>query len=280
MSIEKLVSLHGLKAFLGSADGPLTGQDGVAAGGAGEPSMYYNSPKRVARTVDFVGDSGDITYLSNDTGQSSAVQAGTNGVFRLFSSPSATSTLGTGGSEEINLGGLQWKSDQGPGANGEIRVAARVKLGSVSRTTNRAHAFVGFKDVATIEHPAHDTGAGVISASADYVGFMFSPGGDTGWSGVAGKSTAGDSGDQVTSLDTGVAANTYDYLEVVVNRGKGDTGGVATFYINGENKGKINSPVASSAALIPCVSAFQQDTGSQYVDVDLLEVSGLRDTGL
>lgn len=279
MSIKKLVSLHGLKAFLGSDNGPLTGKDGVAAGGAGGPSMYYNSPNRVARTIDFVGDSGDINYLSNDTGQSSGVVAGTNGVFRLFQTPSTTTTFAPGGSEEINLPSPQWKADQGPGADGEIRFAARVKLGSVDRTTNRIHAFAGFKDVSTIEHSAHDTGAGVISASADYVGFMFSPGGDTGWSGVAGKSTAGDSGDQVVSLDTGVEANVYDYLEVVVKRGTGDTGGTATFFINGQPKGSINSPVASSAALYPVVSGFQQDTGSQGVDIDIFEPSGLRDTG-
>ena len=270
-----------LRRAIGVApDEKIVARKGIVSGGDGEPSMYHNSPTTVARVIDFISDTGDITYLSGDTGTASGLQAGTNGVWRLMQTPSATMAKTSAAAEEINSSSLQWKADQGPGKDGELRFAARVKLGSVSRTTNRLHVFAGFKDVASIEHPAYDTGGGIISASSDYVGFMFSPGGDTGWSAVAAAGVAGDSGDTTVALDTGVAANVYDYLEVVVRHSHGDTGGRATFFINGQPKGSIDSPVGSTTALVPCVSAWQQDTGSQYADVDIFEVSGLRDTGL
>lgn len=281
MTWSKLVSIHGRRLFI-DRDDQIVGRAHVGGKHDG-PGVILDpgGADIVAKSHDFVdGDTGDHVYASGDTGQSSSKIANTNGVWRLFNSPSATSTLASGGAEEIHGPALEWKADQGPGEDGRLHLGARVKItNSVSRTTNRLHAFIGFKDVASIEHPAYDTGAGIISASADYVGFVYSPGGDTGWSGVAGKSTAGDSGDQVTALDTGVEANTYDFLEVIVSRSVGDTGGVAHFFVNGQPKGSITSPVASSTALTWCVSAFQQDTGSQALDIDLVNVSALRDTG-
>lgn len=152
-----------------------------------------------------------------------------------------------------------------------------MKLESVSRTAKRIHVFAGFSDTVAFEHPIYDTGAGVISNATNAVGFMFSPGGDTGWSAVA---VDGDTDRTAVSLDTGVTANVYDELELHVHRNAGDTGGTATFFINGVPVGSIDNPCNVSTALAPYISVWQQDTGGEYVDVDYVAVSAPRDTGL
>lgn len=294
MTITKQKSIHGLDVFT-STDAMLVARRGFVAGGNDKPAIVLpGSPDITAIFEDFYGspdnqndDTGKAVTSSpfnaryGDTGHKSRYRVGTNnGVFALFQTPSATAALAPGSGVSLQ-GGANFDPDQGPGDYPNwLRLACRLRLENVTRTAKRIHVFAGFTDIQTYEYPAYDTGAGVISAATDYMGFMFSPGGDTGWSGVAGKGTAGDSGDQVVALDTGVAANIYDTLELEYRRDAGDTGGVVTFWVNGEPKGRIVSPVRSSgASLAPCVFAFQQDTGGEYVDIDWINVAALRDTG-
>lgn len=283
MSITKQVSLHGKRAFVSKED-LLVGRSGLASGGDDTPSVVIpGSARYTAVFEDFLGDTGAVTpagwkNIETDTGAGSAsgLMLGTNGVFRLYKT-AGVGTAGPGEGQAL-VGELQWKANQGKGANsGDLRLAARVKLESVSRTAKRIHFFAGFSDTVAREHPIFDTGAGVQSNATDAVGFMFSPGGDTGWSAVA---VDGDTDRTAVALDTGVAANVYDELELHLHRGEGDTGGTASFYINGVSVGQIDNPVNASTALAPYFSMWQQDTGGEYADIDFVAVSAPRDTGL
>lgn len=291
MTIDKQVSLHGKRAFI-TNDDRLAGRNGFVAGGDDKPAIVYPSPDTVAVFEDFTGPGnqaadtgvplhqGFVRRVAGDTGHHATTIAGASGVFQLFTTPSAGAAKVATSGQGIS-GALQFKGNSGVGAkDGFLHVGARVKSSSVSRTIKRLHAFVGFTDIATFEFPAFDTGAGVISAASDYMGLMLSPGGDTGWSGVAGKSTAGDSGDQVVALDNSVVDNTYDVVEAVYRRGISDTGGTVNFYVNGVHKGSINSPVSPTVALAPCIYAFQQDTGGEQLDIDYFTYASNRDTGL
>lgn len=280
MTWSKLVTVRGLDAFL-TPDKDFVAKAHVGGKHDG-PGVILDpgGADIVAKSHDFVdGDTGDFTYLSGDTGQSSGLAAVTNGVFRLFNTPSTTPTQTSAGNEEINGSTLQWKADQGPGNSGRLHIGARVKLSSVSRTANRGHVFIGFKDTAAIEHPAYDTGGDAITASSDLVGFMFSPGGDTGWVAIGKGSVSGDTGHQLKVVDTGPEAGVYDFLEMILTHGPGDTGGTAHFFVNGRPAATLDSPVASTTAMTWVASAWQQDTGSAPVDIDLINVSALRDTG-
>jgi len=290
MTVTKQVSIHGKRAFLTTRD-QLAARNGFVAGGDDKPSMVFPSPDMVALHEDFlsyvqagdtgtpIGASGAFGRVVGDTGHAHQTINATNGVFRIFSTPTVAAKTSAGGAG-ISARLLQWKGNAGPGGKDSVlRMAARIKRQSVSRTLNRTHVFVGFTDIATYEFPAFDTGAGIISAPNDFVGFMGSPGGDTGWSAVAAKGVAGDSGDQVVALQNSVTDNVYDVLEVEISRGASDTGGLAKFFINGVPKGQISSPIQSGVALAPCVYAFLQDTGTGAVDIDWVNVSATRDTG-
>lgn len=277
-----------------SEDNIFLSDNAFAAGGEGQGSIVLpGSPATVSVFEDFLGvpqvgsdtgapmGSGAFRQVIGDTGHTSAAVAGTNGVWRLFSAVSAAAPKAATAGQGIGGGALQWKGAQGKGSQaGRLRFGARVKVDTIGRTTKRVHLFAGFTDIATFEFPAYDTGAGVISAASDYMGIMLSPGGDTGWSGVAGKSTAGDSGDQVVALGVTPIANTYTTIEMEYNRGISDTGGAVTFWIDGKPQGGIVSPVSPSVALTPVIVAFQQDTGGEFVDIDWVNISAPRDTGL
>lgn len=294
MSTTKQVSLHGKRAFI-SKDDQIVARNGFVAGGDDKPSITFPSPDTVASFEDFITTTYDtgppiggglFKQVTGDTGNGSATRAATGGVFRLFNTPSVTAAVAPAAGKGIS-GILAWKGNMGPGStSGRLKMAARVRIVAddnntvLGRTTNRLHAYVGFTDIATYEYPVWDTGAGVISNPSDYMGFMLSPGGDTGWSGVAAASAANDSGDSVVSVYTGVTSGTYNVLEIDYNRGAGDTGGTVVFSVNGRPLATIDSPVVPTTALAPCIYAFQQDTGSQALDVDWVNVSGPRDTGL
>lgn len=283
MSITKQVSLHGRRAYISPED-ILAGKGAVASGGDGQPAIVIpGASKYTAQFEDFLGDTGVVLpagwkAVEGDTGAGSAsgIQLGTGGVYRLYKTAGVATAGPTEG--QALAGELQWKVDQGEGANaGDLRFSARVKLESVSRTSKRIHVFAGLTDQVGYEHPIYDTGAGVISNASNAVGFMFSPGGDTGWSAVA---VDGDTDATPVALTSSITANTYDELEVHIHRNPGDTGSTATFYVNGIAQGSIDNPVNVSTALAPYVSAWQQDTGGEYADVDYVAVSALRDTGL
>ena len=280
----KQVSLHGKRVYLTPED-ILVARNAMATGGDDKPSVVVpGSHDTVALFDDFLGDlvADEWAYVEADTGYSGVIQTGTGGVFRITGSE----TNGVAPTDVAALtAGLvkNWKADMGGPKGGRLRLTWRGKFDSVSRTAEggRTHVFVGFSDSGGAEMPAYDTGGGVISNAADMVGFLFSPGGDTGWSLVSVKSTAGDSGDQLSVPVIGPAANVYDTLELEVRSGLNDTGGTAHFWIDGIKRGSIASPVNSAVALTPWVGMWVQDTGyAATLDTDYIAISAPRDTGL
>lgn len=280
----KQASKHGARMYL-SPDDILVAKGGLASGGEQAVgnvggNIVLPSPNRVALWDDFLGDlvADEWAYVEGDTGHSGALVTGTGGVFRLLSS-NTTATLDSSSNHALTSGlFLNWKAHQGPsGKFGSLTFAARAKLESVSRTVNRQHVFIGLSDSGGAEFPIYDTGAGLIANATDLIGFIFSPGGDTGWSLVTVQNggTA-----QVVAVDTGVVANVYDVLEFELVRGPGDTGGTVYAKVNGEVKGKISNPVTGTVALTPWIGQWPQDTGGRFVDVDYVNVSAPRDTGL
>jgi hypothetical protein len=282
MSTSILKGIH--RRVLGiNPNDQVVAPQGVMVGGEGKPAaVLAGDPNYVAIFDDFLGDLiGDAwATVEGDTGYTQGLQTGTNGVYRILSSN--TGTLAPTSASALTSGlFLNWKANQRKAREpGRLRLSARVKLENITRTGDRIHAFIGFSDSGGAEMPAYDTGAGVISNAADCVGFLFSPGGDTGWSLVAAKSIAGDSGDQLSVPVVAAVANTYDTLELEVFSPSGDTGATAHFWINGVKRGQIHSPVASSVALTPWVGMWVQDTGDQYMDIDFITISAPRDTGL
>mgnify|MGYP001045680788 FL=1 len=286
MTIPKQKSIWGTKLYI-SPDDVTVSRNALAAGGEGKAAIILpGSPDTVAVFDDFLGDlvGDEWNYVEGDTGSSGALVAGTNGVFRLLGSN--TDAAAPSAVRALNSGALNWKANQGRGTGGpngsRLRMGARIKIESADRSAKRQSVFVGFTDLTTAEMPAYDTGAGVISPASDLVGFLYGARADTGWSGVAAKSIAGDSGDQLVVLGAqyGPSSNVYTDLEVEISRGAGDTGGKATFYINGVARGVINSPVGSAVALTPIIATFDEDTGARFVDVDWINVSAPRDTGM
>lgn len=294
MSRDVLKGVHRRALGIGYDD-EVIAQKGFVSGGDGTPSIMFPSHDTVAVFDDFLGsrmsdtgtlDGSDFSYVEADAGYTGAVTTGTNGVFRVTGSTTIAASLTpaalTGGGVIKN-----WKPNSGGPKDGRLRMAARVKLETITRTADagRTHLFVGFSDSGSAEMPAHDTGAGIISTASDCVGFLFSPGGDTGWSLVSARGTSGDSGDQlvVAGSSYGPTANVWTTLEVEVRSGVSDTGGTAHFWIDGKKVGAISSPVNSANALTPWVGGFVQDTGDvagKYWDVDFIQVAAARDTGM
>ena len=283
MSKTMLKGVH--RRALGiSNDDEVMAPSGFVAGGDGKPSVVLPSHDTVALFDDFLGDlvGDEWAYVEGDTGYNGVIQTGTGGVYRITGSE----TNGVAPTDNAALtAGLvkNWKANQGGPKNGRLRMSARVKFDSVSRVAEggRTYVFVGFSDSGGAEMPVYDTGAGMISNAADLVGFSFSPAGDTGWSLVSVKSTAGDSGDQLVVPVVSQTANVYTTLELEVRSGNSDTGGRAHFWIDGIKRGSIDSPVNSATALTPWIGMWVQDTGyAATLDVDYVALSAPRDTGL
>lgn len=279
MSFQKLKSILGFKAFV-TPDDVVVSKGAFGTGGEGEPSIVLPGSRDIVAVFDdFLGDTlaDEWNAVEGDTGNSQAVVAGTNGIHRLTVSGTVAAAPGSG--VGLNGGLLQWKPNAGPdGSEGYLRMSARIKVGSnVNDTGRRMSLFVGFTDSVAAEMPIYDTGAGPITTASDAVGFMLGSRADTGWSGVA---VAADTDRTAISLDTGQKVGVYDDLEIVVRRGNSDTGGAASFFINGVPVGRIDSPVTSTVALTPAIYAFPEDTGGgMTVDIDYINVSSFRDTG-
>lgn len=290
MPITKQVPLHGRRAYISPLN-DLVSRGTIATGGEDKSTIVLpGSHDMVAIWDDFLGDlvGDEWAYVEGDSGFSGALVTGTGGVFRLLGSETQTAN-----SPAENLALTQglfknWKADMGAGSmknDRRLRMSARIKFDSVSRAAEggRTHVFAGLADTGGAEMPVWDTGAGVLSAAADLMGFMFSPGGDTGWSLVSAKSVAGDSGDQlvVAGASHGPSANTYSNLAMEYRSGLSDTGGRVLFWIDGKLVGSISSPVASTVALTPWIGCFAQDTGhAPTLDIDYVNIAGTRDTGL
>jgi hypothetical protein len=295
MTHKKLKSLHGNSVYL-SAEDILVGNKALGTGGQGGKASVVlpGSDSYTAIWEDFLGD---VTYdATADTGSagpyfhvavednasSSALVAGvTNGIYRITQSGAADG--GPNASRGITGKGLNWKADQGPGVGGSLRIAARVKMGAYPRkgvAGGGSGLYVGFTDTLTAEFPAYDTGAadtGGVQQAADHVGIMWNYGGDTGFVAVAGANTV-EKG-IVALTKTAPTDNKWVTLEVQVNSGTSDTGGIATFYVDGVNLGQIVAPVTSNTALTPCI--YHYDTGaSNTLDIDWVNVSAPRDTGV
>lgn len=288
MSVTKQVSLHGKRAYI-TKDDQIAASNGFVAGGDGKPAIVLpGSPDTTAIFDDFyagvgadlTGDTGTAGQYfitrKGDTGTTGLLTAGTNGVFR-FTASQTTATPSVAGTTFGIVGpSLSWKPNQGPGAySGRLRIGARIKK---SIYTGGEHGvFVGFTDTTSAEFPVYDTGGSADGAAAtNAFGIGWNLSGDTGWVGLA---VDGDVLQQVQLTTVAPTANTYVTLEAELHRGQGDTGGTVTFYVDGVAKGRIDNPCNTSTALTPCVYGY--DTGgASLLDIDWINVSGPRDTGL
>ena len=276
-SFPKQVSLHGQRVYV-TPDDKIVSKSAFVAGGErshgrrGGNIVLPGSPDTVAQFDDFLGDlvADEWAYLEADTGGTGAIIAGGGGVFRL--TPSATSATTPQGAVALNGGLLgQWKAEQG-----NLRMAARVRISALNGSQN---VFVGFTDSGGLEMPFYDTGGGLISNATDGVGFMYGGSGSTGttWQGVGVKADT----DATAVACDAPSAGLWDVLEVRVgDTGNGADGDKAYFYQNGVLKGSMVSPLTGSTALIPSVYTFARDTGAFNVDVDYINVSANRDTGI
>lgn len=288
MSVTKQVSLHGKRAYI-SKDDFLVSSNAHASGGDGKPAIVLpGSPDTTAIFDDFyagvgadlTGDTGTAGQYfitrKGDTGTTGLLTAGTNGVFRFTPTQTATTPSVAGTTFGFVGPSLSWKPNQGPGAfSGRLRFGARIKK---SIYTGGEHGvFVGFTDTTAAEMPVFDTGGSADGAAAtNALGIGWNLASDTGWVGLA---VDGDVLQQVQLTTVAPTANTYVTLEVELHRSNSDTGGTATFYVDGVAKGTITDPCNSSTALTPCVYGY--DTGGASVlDIDWVNVSGPRDTGL
>lgn len=289
MSRSMLKGIHRRSLGIGNSDEVLAPQ-GFVSGGDGQPSIFHPAHATVAFFDDFLGDllGDEWASVKGDTGLTGVAIANvTNGVARVAGSETITAVAPE--SCAALTAGLfkQWKADMGGRKGGRLRMAVRVKAGTISTDAEggRHHLFVGFSDSGGAEMPAYDTGVGVISQAADLVGFLYAPTSasySNTWQMIAAKSTAGDSGDlqAVPSPVVAPVSNVYQTLELEVRNGAGDTGGAAHFWINGKKVGSINSPVGSGIALTPWIGGFVQDTGfALAVDIDYVAISAPRDTG-
>lgn len=306
MSVKNQVSLHGGRAYL-TKDDQLVGRNGFVAGGIDKPAIVLpGSPDTVAIFDDFLGDTGrslragtDFYWrgfdgdTGNDTGTNIHLVPGTNGIVRLeMSTTNSHSGAAVGPGFGVGFcGALEWKGNQGSGPNDSkngLRFAARLKASGYTDTGRQINIWAGFTDVTGLEAPIYDTGGALQANANDAVGFWYSGGADTGWSGV---SVNGGGTPQQVHLDNtrqGIRSaggtnnsNTYDVLELELHHGPSDTGGTVTFYVNGQPKGSLSGPVAMNVALTPQIYQWCSDTGGgTIVDVDWVNVSAPRDTGL
>jgi hypothetical protein len=271
----KQKSLWGPKAYISPND-MLVSRNVVGTGGEGKPRIVMpGSHDTVALFDDFLGDTGafDWTTVNGDTGVagvgSVAKVTGAGGVLRITTSADAilTPTAVIGFSQGLQK---QWKANQG-----YLRMSARVKIGTLAGS----EVYIGFSDSGGAEQGAYDTGGGIITNMADGIGFVY--GGNSGttvWRGIAARSVAADSGDQTATLTSSPTANVYQTLEVALD---GDSGQLfADFYINGVKEGRISQPVNAVVALTPVVHMFASDAAALTLDVDYINVSAARDTGL
>lgn len=276
-NFPKQVSLHGQRVYL-TPDDELVAKSSFVAGGersvgrTGGSVVLPGSPAVTAIFDDFLGDvvADQWNAAEGDTGASQGLIAGTGGIYQLLTS----ATAGTAPASYVAVtGGLlaQWKADQG-----KLRMAARLKISALNGGNN---VFVGFTDTGAGEMPAYDTGGGLITAATNAVGFVYGGAASaaTGWAGVGVKAGT----DATTVTGDAPTANTYDVLELRIgDTGTGGDGDKAYFYINGELQGSMSAPVTATRGLVPSVAAFCKDTGGWSVDIDWINVSANRDTGV
>lgn len=288
MTVTKQVSLHGKRAFISPHD-QVVARNGFVAGGDDKPAIVLpGSPDTTAIFDDFyagvgadlTGDTGTAGQYfitrKGDTGTTGLLATGTSGIFRFTPTTTATTPSVAGTTFGMVGPSLSWKPNQGPGPySGRLHIGARIKK---STFTGGEHGvFIGFTDTVSAEMPVFDTGGTADGAAAtNAFGIGWNLGGDTGWIGYG---VDGDVAQQVQLTTVTPTANTYVTLEAIFSRGQGDTGGTATFYVDGVPKGRIDNPCNSSSGLTPCVYGYDTGGASQ-LDIDWVNVSAPRDTGL
>jgi hypothetical protein len=270
----KQVSKHGNRLYISPNDMTVS-RNAFGAGGEGKPRIVLpGSPDTVAIFDDFLGDTGlmDWTSVTGDTGVAGAGSVakvtGAGGVLRITTSADAVLTPVAAIGITTGLQ-KQWKGNQG-----NLRMSARVKIGTLAGS----ELFVGFSDSGGAEMPAYDTGGGIITNMANGVGFVY--GGNSGtttWRGIAARGVLTDSGDQSVTLTSSPTANVYDVIEVAL---ASDSGEHAKFYVNGKLEGTISQPIDAAVALVPVIMAFASDAAALPFDIDYVNVSANRDTGL
>jgi hypothetical protein len=302
MSIQgKYPSLHGRRVGV-SPDDQVVAKGGFVAGGGEKISIVFPSPDTVAVFEDFLGhqklDTGGFwrPVLGTDSGASSQAVGVVGGLHGGAASVKCANgfTLAAGGSGAATVNALVGTGRNFHASQGRMRLAARVRPRDSGSDGSKA-IFVGFTDdTGTIEFPifadtgAKASGSGVVgdlaATASDAFGFLCDDNPDTGLGMVKNKWTAvAVAGTTVTttpiSADTGAVTGKWSELEMVYDRG--DTGGIAHFYVNGIRIGSITSPVATTAVLAPkvCIAGRTVDTGSSEVLVDWINPSQARDTG-
>lgn len=278
MTMSMLKGIH--RRVLGlSNDGQVMARNGVVAGGDDKPVIVFPAPDTVAIFDDFLGDVVAAEWIagSSDTGQTApatgvvanSATGATNGVYRLTSSATSTQTP-AGGAQSLNSP-PNWKANQG-----RLRFGVRLKTAVLAGNS----VFAGFTDTGGTEIAAYDTGAGILTPADNYVGFIWSgEGGATqqAYRCVAGKATV----DQVATPPGAAVtpvANVYDVLEIEL---PGADGGTANFFVNGKPYAQIASnAVTPTTALAAGVWRANTDGAADAVDIDWINVSAARDTGL
>ncbi len=269
----------------------------------------------LSQSFTFKGDTGgmekrhDTPYFqaqSADTGRNILLQQNfSNGVIRLNAATDGGAITTPAASVAAVFGhNASWKANMGKGTDGRLRMGARLKVPGINNESGGKHEgswnvnglFIGFTDtgiLATVEMPYFDTGEATEATdtgslhtgtvASDLVGFYYGERSDTGWRGIAstsGGAGSNDSGDQQVLLtSTNPTANTYVVAEVEITHSSSDTGGTATFFLDGQAVGSIPSPVANNKPLVPVVAMIVTDTGIPFVELDWISVSGFRDTG-
>ena len=276
MSKQMLKGVHRRSLGIGYNE-QVMARGGFEAGGEGKPTIVFPSADTVAIFDDFLGDLVGDEWIagSSDTGQAtntgvlatSAVSA-TNGIYRMTSSASSTQTP-AGGAQSIN-GPPNWKANQG-----RLRFGARVKIADLAKN----NVFVGLTDTGGAEMAVYDTGGGIITPAADYVGFLKGGGAAAAGDSLTWRAVAGKAGtDQSATTGVTPTANVYDTLEIEL---PGSDGGVARFFINGKSVAGFNTAaVTPTVAMAGGVWRANTEAAADAVDVDWINISAARDTGL
>jgi len=273
-------SIHGLFFGIDTESEKVQARNGFASGGNGVPEVEHPDANTFGLMHDFIGETDTgaprgVEKVAGDTGVNhSGVSGAVGGVYRFTLGSTAAAAPASGGG--INLGRCVELS----GVGSRSRLTARIRATNFNDTGRRLALFVGFTDTGgAAQMPTYDTGAGFIAAATNAVGIFHGSRSDTGLSGVGIQ--AGTARSPVV-LDTGgLSPGEWKTFEVEIGVNAGDTGGYAKFIVDGKKSGSITGPVARNIKLAPVVYAFQEDTGGgQVVDIDMIAVSGRRDTGI
>lgn len=216
---------------------------------------------------DFLGDVladqwGSLEGADDSTSVVATISAAVNGVVRLVTGDSATTTMAGNGVQIHSQ--LNWKAN-----SGNLIFECRLKLSAI---TNVA-VFVGLTDqISALEIPIESAASSdtLTSNATDAVGFMFdtSQANDKWWLVGVKNGTA------ATAQNSAIApvAATDNILRIEV-----DSSGNATFYIDGVKVGsQMSGAVTATVALTPVVAATSRSTASRNIDIDYILVQSDR----